>query len=405
MMAPAMGYSLGVDVGTTFTAAALSRDGHVEVVSLGTHQLTAPTIVFAAGDEVSFGAAALLRGQAHPAGLAREFKRRVGDAVPLVLSGAPYSADRLVALYARWVVDTVSEQLGEPPQSLVMTHPANWTEFQLHLLRQSFDEVGMASAVFLTEPEAGAIDYAAAAGVQPGEMYVVYDLGGGTFDVALLRKEHEGFRQVGEAAGLERLGGIDFDEAVFQHVVAQLPAGVVDSARADPEATRAMAQLRRACIEAKEALSSEVAVDVPVVLAQLSTTVRLTRLEFEEMIRPPLRQTVDLVRRMVDGAGIAPAELSGILLVGGSSRIPLVSQIVQEALGVPTRVDAHPKLVVARGAARWAATAAPSGHVVEAGPRSRRNRRALLGAVAAVVVLGGGAAVALLRKLRRQRQR
>jgi actin-like ATPase involved in cell morphogenesis/streptogramin lyase len=392
MMAPAMGYSLGVDVGTTFTAAAVSRDGHVEVVSLGTHQLTAPTIVFAARDEVSFGSAAMLRGQAHPAGVAREFKRRVGDAVPLVLSGAPYSADRLVALYARWVVETVSEQFGEQPQSLVMTHPANWTEFQLHLLRQSFDEVGLAAAVFLTEPEAGAIDYAAAAGVQPGEMYVVYDLGGGTFDVALLRKEQEGFTQVGEAAGLERLGGIDFDEAVFQHVVAQLPAGVVDSARADPEAGRAMAQLRRACIEAKEGLSSEVAVDVPVVLAQLSTTVRLTRLEFEEMIRPPLRQTVDLVRRMLDAAGVAPAELSGILLVGGSSRIPLVSQVVQEGLGVPTRVDAHPKLVVARGAARWAATAMPSGRAVAPGPR--RDRRAVIGAVAALAVLGGGAALA-----------
>ena len=394
MMAPAMGYSLGVDVGTTFTAAAVSRDGHVEVVSLGTHQLTAPTVVFAAGDDVSFGSAAQLRGQAEPAGVAREFKRRVGDAVPLVLSGAPYSADRLVALYARWVVDTVSEQFGEQPQALVMTHPANWTEFQLHLLRQSFDEVGLAAAAFLTEPEAGAIDYAAAAGVQPGEMYVVYDLGGGTFDVALLRKEQEGFSQVGEAAGLERLGGIDFDEAVFQHVVAQLPAGVVDNARADPAAGRAMAQLRRACVEAKEGLSSEVAVDVPVVLAQLSTTVRLTRLEFEEMIRPPLRQTVDLVRRMLDGAGVAPAELSGILLVGGSSRIPLVSQVVQEGLGVPTRVDAHPKLVVARGAARSAATAAPSGQVVGPRPAASRNRRVVIGAVAAVVVLGGGAALA-----------
>ena len=288
----------------------------------------------------------------------------------------------------------MSEQFGEQPQALVMTHPANWTEFQLHLLRQSFDEVGLAAAAFLTEPEAGAIDYAAAAGVQPGEMYVVYDLGGGTFDVALLRKEQEGFSQVGEAAGLERLGGIDFDEAVFQHVVAQLPAGVVDNARADPAAGRAMAQLRRACVEAKEGLSSEVAVDVPVVLAQLSTTVRLTRLEFEEMIRPPLRQTVDLVRRMLDGAGVAPAELSGILLVGGSSRIPLVSQVVQEGLGVPTRVDAHPKLVVARGAARSAATAAPSGQVVGPRPAAGRNRRVVIGAVAAVVLLGGGAALA-----------
>ena len=147
-----MAYSLGVDVGTTFTAAAIARDGVIEVVSLGSHQVTEPTVVFADGKELVFGNAALLRGRAQPAGLAREFKRRLGDSVPLVLSGSPYSADRLVALYAKWVVDTVSEQIGERPQRVVMTHPANWTEFQLHLLTQSFDEVGLGSALFLSEP-------------------------------------------------------------------------------------------------------------------------------------------------------------------------------------------------------------------------------------------------------------
>jgi len=253
-------------VGTTFTAAAIARDGVIEVVSLGSHQVTEPTVVFADGKELVFGNAALLRGRSQPAGLAREFKRRLGDSVPLVLSGSPYSADRLVALYAKWVVDSVSEQIGERPQRVVMTHPANWTEFQLHLLTQSFDEAGLGSALFLSEPEAAAIDYAHVAQVRSGEIYAVYDLGGGTFDLALLRKEDEGFTQVGEAAGLERLGGIDFDEAVFRYVIDRLPADLVQSIRTDPDAGRALGQLRRACVETKEGLSTEVAVDIPVVL-------------------------------------------------------------------------------------------------------------------------------------------
>ena len=295
-----------------------------------------------------------------PAGLAREFKRRLGDSVPLVLAGSPYSADRLVALYAKWVVDSVSEQIGERPQRVVMTHPANWTEFQLHLLTQSLDEVGLGSALFLSEPEAAAIDYSHVAQVRSGEIYAVYDLGGGTFDLALLRKEEEGFAQVGEAAGLERLGGIDFDEAVFRYVIDRLPADLVQSIRTDPDAGRALGQLRRACVETKEGLSSEVAVDIPVVLPELSTTVRLTRAEFEDMIRPSLDQSIELVRRTLDRAGVPASDISGILLVGGSSRIPRVAELVQEELGIATRIDAHPKLVVARGAARWAASPAAS---------------------------------------------
>ena len=96
-----MAYDLGIDVGTTFTAAAISRDGVVEVVPLTTYSVAVPSVIFAAGDELLFGGAAERRGAAQPQGLAREFKRRVGDPVPLMLSGSPYHADRLTALMAQ----------------------------------------------------------------------------------------------------------------------------------------------------------------------------------------------------------------------------------------------------------------------------------------------------------------
>jgi actin-like ATPase involved in cell morphogenesis/streptogramin lyase len=393
-------YSLGVDVGTTFTAAALFRGGHVEIIALASHQTVAPTAVFVDGDQLAFGAAALRRGQAEPSGLAIEFKRRVGDPVPLILSGSPYHAARLVALFAQWVVTTVSEQLGEPPQAIVMTHPANWTQFQVNQLQQALDEVGLTSVVFLTEPEAAALDFAAAGNVEVGDLHVVYDLGGGTFDVALLRRDEKGFSQVGDATGLDRLGGIDFDESVFQFVWAQLPPEVIDWVRTDSEGRRAMSHLRRACIDAKEGLSSEVAVDIPVLLPQLSTTVRLTRSEFESMIRPPLQQTVELVRRMLEQSGVDPSQLAGILLVGGSSRIPLVSDMVASELGVQARVDAHPKLVVCRGAARWSASAPQRRAAVTFGStedgEGRGRRPLVVGAIAAAVALVGVAVGALL---------
>jgi molecular chaperone DnaK len=389
-----MGFALGIDVGTTFTAAAIWRDERVEVVSLESHRVAVPSVLFASGDDVVFGTAAVGRGATHPEAVAREFKRRLGDSVPILLSGAPYSADRIVALFAQWVVRTVAEQLGESPDRIVVTHPANWTEFQLHLLRTSLDQVGLGGAALLTEPQAAAIDFGAAARLEPGQLIIVYDLGGGTFDVALLRREQVGFAHVGEPAGIERLGGIDFDEAVFQHVIANVPEQVVAQARGDQAGRMALAQLRRACIEAKESLSSEVAVDVPVVLPGATSTVRLTRAEFEDMIRPMLNQTVELVRQVTTRAGITATDLAAVLLVGGSSRIPVVSELVREQLGAPVRVDAHPKLVVPRGAARWAGTLTPGRAPAigaTTGPSRSRRRAVLIGAgVALVAALGVG---------------
>jgi actin-like ATPase involved in cell morphogenesis len=388
-----MPYALGIDVGTTFTAAAAWRENRVEVIALETHRVTVPTVVFAERDELAFGATAVARGAAQPAGIGREFKRRLGDPVPVMLSGAPYSADRLVALFARWVVDTVTEQLGEPPSAVVVTHPANWTDFQLHLLRNSLDQVGLGDSGLLSEPQAAAHDFGAAAHLGVGDLVLVYDLGGGTFDVALLRREERGFSHVGEPAGVERLGGIDFDEAVFHHVVAHLPPGVTTQASADPAGRMALTQLRRSSVEAKETLSSEVAVDIPVVLPGHSSTVRLTRPELEAMVRPMLGQTIDLARRVLTSAGRSTDDLSAILLVGGSSRIPLVSELVRDELGVAVRVDAHPKLVVARGAARWAGTLPlPTGSSAAAGAEPSRWRRGVLVAAgaAALLALGGG---------------
>ena len=389
-----MSLALGIDVGTTFTAAAIWRDERVEVAALETHRVTVPTVVFADGDDVQYGAAAATRGASQPSGMAREFKRRLGDPVPIMLSGAPYAADRLVAMFARWVLDSVAEQLGEVPDRVVVTHPANWTEFQLHLLTNALEQVGLGDVGMLTEPQAAAIDFGAAAHLDTGDLVVVYDLGGGTFDVSLLRREPVGFTHVGEPAGVERLGGIDFDEAVFQHVLTNVPEGVVAQARSDQAGRMALAQLRRSCVEAKESLSSEVAVDVPVVLPGVTSTVRLTRAEFEEMIRPMLDQTVDLVQRVVSQAGISAADLAAVLLVGGSSRIPVVSELVRERLGAPVRVDAHPKLVVARGAARWAGTIAASpprpARAVAASPRRRRGVLVAAGLLA--LVAAGGVA-------------
>ncbi len=177
-----------------------------------------------------------------------------------------------------------------------------------------------------------------------------------------------GLTVLGRGQGLEALGGIDFDEALFWHVCSALGGAVDALDPADPATTRAVAGLRRACVAAKETLSVDTEAVVDVRLPNVTTRVRVTRGEFEEMVEPALRQTIDVLGEVLDSARVDARDLDGVLLVGGSSRIPLVARMLAAELGRPVAVDPDPTTVVARGAT-WAAAAA-SGAVRPAAPVS-----------------------------------
>jgi actin-like ATPase involved in cell morphogenesis len=347
-----VGYGLGVDLGTTYTAAAVLMEGRVEVAQVGGQRAEIPSLVFVRPDgEVLFGEAAERRGAAEPARLAREFKRRVGDRVPILVGGAPYSAHALTARLLTEVHAIVSRQQEGPPTEITVTHPANWGPYKRELLGQAIQLADLEGVRLRSEPEAAAVQYAAGERIQPDEVVAVYDLGGGTFDAAVLRKTATGFELLGEPEGIEQLGGIDFDEAVFGHVVATLGSHVTELSP-DEDAIEALARLRRDCVAAKEGLSFDTEVMIPVALPGLHTRIRLNRSEFEAMITPALSDTVAAMRRALRSAGIAPPELRSVLLAGGSSRIPLVSQLLSTEFERPVVLDPHPEHTIALGAAR-----------------------------------------------------
>jgi molecular chaperone DnaK len=367
-----MSYHLGVDLGTTYTAAAIARDGRAEAVTLGARSVSIPSVVCLVDDRLLVGEPAARRAVTDPQRVAREFKRRVGDPTPLLLGGSPVAAELCMARLVEWVVATVSATEGAPPASLALTHPANWGEYKLDLLRQAVRHVGLDVDHLVPEPVAAATAYAAQRPLEPGTVVAVYDLGGGTFDVALVRAGDgpASAQIIGRPDGIERLGGIDFDHAVFQHVVRSIG---LDVDRLDAEDTRVaagLAQLREECVEAKEALSHETDVSIPVMLPERHTEVRLTRGELESMIRPALDETVVGLRRAVDSADVEVADVSAVLLVGGSSRIPLVGQLVGAELGRPIAVDARPKDAISVGAALVAASEASEASGPAAGSRA-----------------------------------
>jgi molecular chaperone DnaK (HSP70) len=406
-----VGYQLGVDLGTTHTVAAVLRQGHAEIVPLGSPSGALRSIVFVDEDDtVIVGDAADDRGFADPSRVARAFKRRLGDPTPVVLGGTPHSAEALMAALLGRVVELVAEREGGPPSMVTVCHPANWGAYRMDLLGEIIDLAGLEDVRTLSDPEAAALFHDSTDEVAVGDVVAVYDLGGGTFDVAVARKVDREFEMLGLREGIDRLGGLDFDEAVLAHISGAVGVGSDDFESDDPQTAAVVAQLRAECGALKEALSSEAEVSVPVFAPGTETEVRITRADLEDLIRPALSQTVDALRRSLRSASVEPADLDAVLLVGGSTRIPLVARMVSEELGRPVEVVARPTDAVALGAAlsmrSWAeehdrpteppdpAAAASQGATPEA--RVVEATTSAPTSAASVAPAGTGAATALL---------
>jgi actin-like ATPase involved in cell morphogenesis len=349
-----MRYGVGIDLGTSFTTVAVHGPDGTRMVPLSP-EVVVPSVAYATPEGALLtGTAAqnaALVGDAGSGRVARGFKRRLGDPTPLMLGGAAYSPAALMAAQLRDVIAHVTRAEGGPPETVVLTCPAVWGQYR----REHFEEVprlaGVPVSRLVTEPEAAATHYSVERRLGDGEVVAVYDLGGGTFDTTILRMRSGGMEILGTPDGIEHMGGIDFDETLLSHVDQRLGGAVGALDRADPVSVAALAEIRAMCVRAKEELSTEPDVVLTVPLPSGPREVSVTRLEFNDMIRPSVRLTTDALRRTISSAGLRPEDLSAVLLAGGSARIPLVAQLVSEEFGKPVWATLHPKFTVALGAA------------------------------------------------------
>ncbi|WP_186499727.1 Hsp70 family protein [Micromonospora sagamiensis] len=388
---------MGIDLGTSFTAAAVASTGTVNMAPLAGQAIVTPSVAFL--DEkgtLLTGEPADRLGLQHPGRVAREFKRRLGDPTPVVLDGAPYSPTALMAGLLRSVLDTVSEAQGGPPDRIVLTHPAVWGPYRREqfaaiphlagLPRPQTEPESVAGSdgptvITTTEPVAAATYYCSTQPLPPDGLLAVYDLGGGTFDSAVVRNGRDGLEIIGTPEGIEWLGGADFDQALMDHVDRQLDGAVTALDPADPGTTSVLAALQRNCMLAKEALSSHDKAEIKVPLPESVRHVTVTREAFEQMITPPVETTIETFRRTLTAAGITLQDLTAVLLVGGSSQIPLVNRLLRDTLQRPIMINTHPKHAVALGAAMLSAAPRPAARAI---PAPRRPQGAPVAATAAV---------------------
>ncbi|MBL7488859.1 Hsp70 family protein [Frankia sp. AgB1.9] len=352
---------LAIDVGTSFTTAAVlgGRDGpgvvgRPEIVEIE-HSRYLPSVVVLDEDGT------LVTGQSATAlsGLLPERTERLPKralvATDQVRLGATTvdTAELVAALITRVLGEARRRFGGPPPDQVVFTHPARWGEDELARLRLAASKAGVANTVFVPEPVAAAVWHAHQHDVPVGAHVAVYDFGGGTFDTAVLTRTPDGFVVLGRPGGDPHLGGEDLDEALHELVAAhaseaqpqaweRLWAGTGRAAR------RSQNLLRRDLTTAKEHLSRSPSATV--LPPEFDDGIRITRPEFEDAVGDRLRATVAELVATVRGAGLVPGDLAAVYLTGGSSAVPMVSQLLTEELGtLPVATD-DPKTVVVLGA-------------------------------------------------------
>ena len=355
---------LAIDFGTSYTVAA-SKVGErsPEVIEIAGERRVPSVIMVDPAGAVVVGRIADDLSATHPESTLRAMKNRLGDQAPVVLDGRPHQVVALVAALLRQVYTDSVRQMGEPPMEVRLTHPATWNRPRLNRLLEAAAKAGLPNPALVPEPVAAALSFASEVGVPNGAHVVVYDLGGGTFDTAVVTSSGGGFNIVGRPSGDQNIGGELFDEIIVNHLGEQLPPDAWDAIQVgeEPLWQQVGATLRNEARKAKETLSGNPYADLIVPLPTGLRQIRITRDEFEQLVRPYLSETVTLLDRCIAEAGLTPTDLAGISLVGGSSRSPIVEQMVKQAFPqVPVIRRGDPKTAVASGAARAVRSAGPS---------------------------------------------
>jgi molecular chaperone DnaK/molecular chaperone HscA len=236
-------------------------------------------------------------------------------------------------------VAQVERERGEAPERLVITHPASYGAYKLDLLRLAVDEARVGPATFVSEPQAAAAYYARRERIDVGAAVAVYDFGGGTFDISIL-KLSEGIFEVLSTSGDTHLGGDDIDEQLIRLVMGEI-GGTPDAS--------IIPSIRKAVNKAKEDLSS--ADSTEIVIETLKFRQKITRTEFDAIIGAIVERTLKPCRQALKDAGLKSDAINEVVMVGGSTRIPLVRDRVQELFGRVPHTELNPDEVVALGAA------------------------------------------------------
>ncbi len=345
---------VGIDLGTTNSEVAIIRDGQPFVIPGDDGDPILPSFVGLADDgKLLVGKAARNQWALAPERTIKSIKRKMGQDVTVSLGAGDkeYSPPEISAMILRALKDRAAKFLGEEVTKAVITVPAYFNDSQRQATIEAGSLAGLEVMRILNEPTAAALTYDPRQ--SDGLRVLVYDLGGGTFDVSIVHTE-AGVVEVLASHGDTQLGGDDFDELLLNHICDRFKQEHEIDLR-ENRSTRA--RIYRASEAAKRALSDHPFMKVEEEFiaekngVALHLSMELSREAYEGLIRPLIDRTMDCVQRSLDDAKLTARQIDRVVLVGGSTRTPLVSQLLESRLSKPAHREINPDLCVAMGAA------------------------------------------------------
>ncbi len=343
---------MGIDLGTTNSCVAVMEGGQAAVIPNAEGGRITPSVVaFTKAGERLVGQMARRQAILNPDGTVSSIKRRMGTTEKVTLQGKNYTPEEISAIILRKLADDVSTYLGETVKKAVITVPAYFNDAQRQATKTAGEIAGLEVVRILNEPTAAALAY----GLEKSrsQRILVYDLGGGTFDVSIL-EVGDGVFEVKATSGDTRLGGDDYDQRIVEWLMAEFKREQgVDLAGDRHAHQRLVDAAERAKIELSSVL--ETTIGLPFITATqagpLHLEAKLTRARFEELTRDLTDRTRRPVEQALADAKVAASEIDEVVLVGGATRMPAVVELVRRLLGREPHKGVNPDEVVAIGAA------------------------------------------------------
>jgi len=342
---------LGIDLGTTNSEVAIIRNNKVEVLYEDGEAILPSVVGLDADGRLLVGAPARNQWVLAPERTVRSIKRRMGEADAVRLGDQQYTPQEISAFILRKLKQRAEQQLGQPVGKAVITVPAFFNETQREATREAGELAGLEVVRIINEPTAASLTY----DPHPEKMerLLIYDLGGGTFDVSIVQIE-QGVVEVLSSHGDTHLGGDDFDQLLSDFVCEDFRREQGVELR---ESLAAKSRVLRAVEEAKKRLSLEPIVQIEEEFiaekqgAPLHLRREIRRTEYEELIEPLLAKTLKCLDESLSDAKLNANQIDKVILVGGASRTPMVHRLLEEQLGQPVHAEVDPDLCVAMGAA------------------------------------------------------
>lgn len=347
-----MAKTIGIDLGTTNSVVAVMEGGKPTVIANAEGMRTTPSIVgFSKTGERLVGQLAKRQAILNPDKTVASIKRHMGDDYKTSIDGKDYTPQEISAMILRKLADDASSYLGEKVTSAVITVPAYFNDAQRQATKDAGKIAGLDVLRIVNEPTAAALAYGLEK--ENSEKVLVFDLGGGTFDVSIL-EIGDGVHEVLSTSGDTRLGGDDFDQKIMDWICAEFKKQEGMDLSNDKQA---MQRIKEAAEKAKCELSSvvETNINLPFITADANgpkhLDLNLSRAKFEELSYDLLERCKKPVEQALSDAGLSKNEINEVVLVGGSTRIPAVQQLVKEYTGKEPNQSVNPDEVVAVGAA------------------------------------------------------